>query len=429
MQLSINRLPVPVRGNRHFLVSRRPSFDSVPRFVVLLMRVLFVLLIIDPSGDQTLVLSDAIGGAARGIRAAAIMIFIVFLLMSLFSLGCLGRIELLPKVGLGMTALVLGVCATHGLVANVPLASVDEISAVIPVLCLPLLLRFDDEQRKELAEFIATMLVVVATAKLMLGQLIHLKEFGALSYKTLFRCSALLLFPYALFLIRYLSFDRSRWNNILLVLSVLGMLTAQARALFIAAAFVSVTALVRFANLAKRLGIVIIFGLAAMLMTWVSDNQYEHIAGRWTGEIYLVGIDYRIAQAQMLLSRFYEKPIIGHGLGYFTQGYESYEDLGKPFLLELDLPNFATKTGLPLFALYVAAYVLYAVAYRRATFPDRATQQLALGYVLLILGLLLYSLFQTFHSSLLYWFFYAVAFAFIFGRRTRVLPPNPRPSA
>lgn len=410
--------------NRGLIVTnrtRRARTDPIPHWIVLLTRLLFVLLLIDPSGDQILILNEAIHHAASGIRMAAICVIIILLFLSFFSFEKVKRIDPLAKAGLGVTFLVLCLSAVHGLLANVPLDALNELQAVIPVACLPILLRFGEEQRRDLAEFIAISLVVIITAKLIVGQIVHLGEFGALSYKALFRGSPLLLFPYALYLTRYLRLDHSRLNRALLLLSLVGILTAQARALNIAAACVSLAVSLRFANLAKSLGFIVLIGIASVLMTWVSDNQLDQMAGRWSGEVYRAGIDYRAEQARILMNRFTDKPLLGYGLGYFTPGYESYEDLAKPFLLELDLPNFASKTGLPLFAAYLATYWLYAVAYRRARFASRRSEEAGFAYVLLIPGLLIYSLFQTFHSSILYWLLYAAAFAFLFGP---VSPPQ-----
>jgi hypothetical protein len=193
------------------------------------------------------------------------------------------------------------------------------------------------------------------------------------------------------------------------------MLVAQARALHVAAAIVTFIVLWKYLTPGKTMGFVVFLGIAALVMTGVSDNRMAEALGRWSGDSYQSTVDYRLEQAVVLMHRAREKPILGFGFGYFTPGYESYEDLAVPNILELDLINFATKVGGLLFAVYVLSYWLYGVAYARLTFIDKQTEIIAMSYGMLIIGLLVYSFFQTFHASLMFWLFYSLAVSFLFG--------------
>ena len=113
------------------------------------------------------------------------------------------------------------------------------------------------------------------------------------------------------------------------------------------------------------------------------------------------------------MQRLLDKPLQGYGFGFVTIGYDSYEELGKPYLLELDLINFITKIGLFMFFLYVISYIIYFYIYFKIKYLSTNDLMYSWSYILLIGSLLLYSLVQTFHSSMLFWLFYVFSFGYI----------------
>lgn len=394
-----------------------PPKGNVSWGVVMLTEILLLLVFLDPTGDPTLMLNPGVRVAGQAIRSAIIPVLILLMVFSLCAVA--GRVWLnsTAQTALSLTLLVLAGGLLQGLVENEPANVWREFLATVPLACIPLFLRFDQRQAQRLATYISTTLVVVCTIKVVIGQYAQLQVYGGLSWKLLLRQSPLLLFPYTFLLASYLSGVRSRRNALLLLLATTGMLVAQARALHVAAAVVTFLMFWKFATIRKAIGFTALLALAAMMMTLLSDNKMSDFWGRWSGEAYQMNVDYRVEQAAVLMERLHERPLRGFGFGYYTPGYESYEELAIPQILELDLINFATKTGLVLFALYLASYCIYGMAFARLRFPDRQTELLAMAYGMVILGLLIYSLFQTFHASIMFWLFYALAVAFLFGRK------------
>ena len=383
--------------------------------VVILTKLLLLLVILDPSGDPMLTLDPGIKAAGQVIRSAIIPALILLMTFSLCVLSTPIRVNVTARTALALTLVVLAGGLINGLVANVSWNVWREFAATLPLLCIPAFLRFTKEQKVRFATYVATALVVICTAKVLMGQYCHWQVYNTLSYKVLLRQSPLLLFPYSLFLASYLRGVRSPWKTLLFILAVVGMLVAQARALHVAAAIVTFIVLWKYSTPGKTMGFVVFLGIAALVMTWVSDNRMAEALGRWSGDSYQSTVEYRLEQTAVLIDRMREKPILGFGFGYYTPGYESYEDLAIPQILELDLFNFATKVGGLFFAVYVLSYWLYGIAHARLTFVDKRTELIAMSYVMLIVGLLVYSLFQTFHASLMFWLFYALAFSFVFG--------------
>ena len=86
--------------------------------------------------------------------------------------------------------------------------------------------------------------------------------------------------------------------------------------------------------------------------------------------------------------------------------------------------NFTTKVGLPLSVVYAFTYILFLLQYRKTKYPDRTSQVLAFSYLLTLFAILFYSVFQTGHSGMTYWLVYAIAFAFVFIKGTRMQEPR-----
>ena len=144
--------------------------------------------------------------------------------------------------------------------------------------------------------------------------------------------------------------------------------------------------------------------------------QHHHdifsIFGNWSGEAFDSSYGYREFQLEILIDRFLNYTISGVGFGYFTPGYESYEDLDNSYLLELDLFNFFTKIGFPFSVLYISGFILFFIM--SVTSRIRCVQSIDLiskSFNSFIVGSLIYSLFQTFHSSILFWIFFSLAFS------------------
>jgi hypothetical protein len=391
------------------------SQGNASRGVVLVAEILLLLVILDPTGDPMLMLNPGVRAVGQVIRGAILPVLSLLIVFSLCAVSGRMWLNSTARTALILTLLVIAGGLVQGLAENEPWNVWRESLAMVPLACIPLFLRFDKIQAQRLATFISTVLVVVCTLKVLIGQYAHMQVYGSLSFKLLLRQSPLLLFPYTLLLASYLSGVRGLRNTLQLMLATVGMLVAQARALYVAAAVVTFLVLWKYATLRKAIGFTAVLTMAAVTMTLLSDNTMAAALGRWSGEAYQMNVDYRLEQADVLMGRLHEKPLLGFGFGYYTPGYMGYEDLAIPQILELDLLNFATKTGLLLFTLYLVSYGLYAMAYARLRFADRQTELLAIAYGMVMLGLIVYSLFQTFHASLMFWLFYSLAVSFLFG--------------
>ena len=159
--------------------------------------------------------------------------------------------------------------------------------------------------------------------------------------------------------------------------------------------------------------VLIIFSIATLLSILATNGDIENVFGIWSGDHLTNTVDHRIIQSEILLNRFFDNPFFGFGFGYFTPGYDDYGLLSLPYLLELDLINFFTKIGLPLSFIYIFTYILFIIKYFHNKF---IYNNIEFSFLTTLILLLFYGLFQTSHSSFVFWFIYAMTFVFLFRK-------------
>jgi O-antigen ligase len=117
-------------------------------------------------------------------------------------------------------------------------------------------------------------------------------------------------------------------------------------------------------------------------------------------------VNFRIEQYEEIKNRIFDSPITGKGFGYFNPNYSTYSELSKPYLLEMDMLNFISKIGLPLFIVYIFSYIL--LYFFITKIKDRPIQKLFKLYFWCLIAFILYSFGQTLHQSYIYWFVYSI---------------------
>ena len=387
-----------------------------------LLKLLILMMIVDPTGDQNLTdTNDVYVLIGEIIRYCIVLVTPIILVLSL-------RVALFRRIRLNRVRFyvlifmlcLFGYSIVVGLIFNIPRNVFNEALGMIPILFIPAILILKSNQQVMLARFILYGLIIVCSAKFALSQVEALLVYGVPSWKVLLRQSPLLIFPYCYFLIKILRRDYRYRNIVLFVIALILLLSSQARALNLAVLFATFILFIKFQVSSARLMLfIVLFAVAGFVQSYFTDIDVSNVVGFWSGDNYDNTVQYRVVQSTMLVERIVQYPF-GVGLGYFTPGYLTYEDLDKPYQLELDLPNFATKLGVVAFLLYIFTYVIFAKIIYNKNSKVNEHGEISISYVVLIFSLLVYSIFQTFHSSVLYWMIYSISFSFIAYRDQRV---------
>jgi hypothetical protein len=135
---------------------------------------------------------------------------------------------------------------------------------------------------------------------------------------------------------------------------------------------------------------------------------FDNIYG---GKTYENGLEYRQVQLNMLTDRFLSHPFDGVGFGAYTKGYETYEDLSKPYQLELDLINFFSKVGFIFSFIYLFSYYKLHTLVNKV--EDINLKSIFFSFEIGIIASLIYSLGQTSHQSYLYWVVYSIFYSLL----------------
>ncbi len=373
-------------------------------------------MIADPTGDQNLTDTNEVYVVIGEVIRYCIVFLTLIILALSFRAALFRRFKL--KSGqfyvLISILFLFGYSVIVGLIFNDPRNVFNEALGMTPILFIPAILTLKPNQQVMMARFIINSLIIVCLAKFTLSQVEALLVYGAPSWKVLLKQSPLMIFPFCYFLIKILRGDYRRGNIILFTISLILLLSSQARALNLAVLFSTFILFIRFqVSGAKLMYLIFLFATAALVQSLVTGIDVSNIVGFWSGDNYDNTFQHRVVQSAMLVERIVEYPFSGVGLGYFTPGYLNFEDLDKPYQLELDLPNFATKLGVLAFLLYILTYVTFAKSIYHTNSTNNERVDIAISYAVLIFSLLIYSIFQTFHSSVLYWIIYSVSFSFI----------------
>lgn len=388
-----------------------------------LLRLLILLMIVDPTGDQGLTDTNELYAFIGEIIRYCIMGITPIVLILSFRATLL-KIKLKPRLLYGLLSvyLIFGYGLAIGLLGNIPRNVFNEALGMIPLFFIPAILTLKSNEQLGLAKFILYSLISVCLVKFILTQVEVLSIYGTLSWRVLVKQSPLLIFPFCFFLIKILRDEYRIRNLLLIVVCFFLLLSAQARGLNIAILFATFILLIKMrANSAKFVVFILSFIVAGLMQSVMTGVNIENTIGFWSGDNYDYTVQHRFDQSEMLVERAFENLFFGVGFGYFTPGYLDFEDLDKPFQLELDLFNFATKIGVVAFVIYILTYKAFVKWIYNKHYRASEYDEICISYSVLIFSLLLYSVFQTFHSSVLYWMIYSVSFSFIGYRESQVL--------
>lgn len=289
----------------------------------------------------------------------------------------------------------------NGLIFNVSLNAFNDLSSFIPFI----LIMFKREDFK-IINFtkLSKILIIILLFKYFLYQFFSVLLFGVPSWKILMKQSPILLICFSIFLHRISSFTKTKWDIFFLMISFFLILAAQARMLLGATIFVLIVSL--FLGLKKSILLrsLPIFLLAGVLFMNFQGGTIEVVVDQYSGALYEYGLNYRMEQWIELKNRITESWFLGKGLGYFNPLYLTYGQLVKPYQLELDILNFISKVGIIFSFLYLVAYTIlfWFLSLKKVYFSNNNLIPVFIG----ILGLLVYSLGQTFHQGYLFWFIF-----------------------
>jgi len=375
-----------------------------------------ILSIIDYSGDLHLGQHDKINNyrliedlIRQGISA---LIFIIGIL-GFLNIFTIKKIKSIGVLCIACTLLVLIYTFVNGILSNNLVHAIRESLPAIVLLLIPLLIKINTIQRDKLGTYFLYLLVIIAAIKIIVIQFVAINIYGSLSWKVLLRLSPVLILPYCYFLLNILRGQASRLDYIYLMVVIVEILIANARALNLILLIATFIILSTSKISIKLLAVVCIIAISACFSMIATDGSIDNVFGIWTGEHLENTVNHRLIQLEIILNRFLDNPIFGFGFGYFTPGYDSYADLALPYLLELDLLNFFTKAGIPMSILYLFSYFL--IIFQHIKNRDHGSN-IEYSYLLSLILLLVYSLFQTAHSSFIFWLLYAFTFSFIFRK-------------
>lgn len=379
---------------------------------IFLLKLLILCLCLDFSGDYIILYS--IYGLSDVNQFIRLLITTSLSLLLLFSLQYL---KFIVHLNIGYKSVLFCIFAPimygffWGIINNQTSLALREFLPYMTLLLIPLFCSFSSVALINIFDYFLKVLIILLLFKLALSQIIHLIYYGGFSWKVLLRISPLLMLPLSYLLYIFSTRRLNYLSYFYLVAVLIGIFLANARALFISSLSVALLSL-------SRINIFILFKLlflvlvAVLLVLLFSDNDIFTVFGNWSGEAFDSSYGYRESQLEILFDRFLNYSISGVGFGYFTPGYESYEDLDNSYLLELDLLNFFTKIGLPFSIVYIFGFILF--FYISIVSRIRCSQSIDLilkSFNSFLIGSLFYSLFQTFHSSILFWIFFSFAFS------------------
>lgn len=305
-----------------------------------------------------------------------------------------------------------------GIILNKPINAINDFSSYIAFLLLLVVINFKSINIEyDIFQYIKYLLIIILI-KLLLNQFFSVLIFGTPSWKVLFKASPVLLIPYSIFLNKILKEKKIKFDtslNLLLILFFL--IIAVARMIFIAMILISMVQFFRNGILRspKKVFLISFFFILAFslyFMTQYGDDSSSNIFGHiYGGDIYQEGMDYRLIQFNIIISRFVEYPLTGVGFGAFTKGYLTYEDLAKPYLLELDILNFFSKIGIIISLIYISSYYILWKLINNVI--DIKIRDLFISFFLGLIGLLVYSTGQTLHQGYLFWICLSLLYGYL----------------
>ena len=302
-----------------------------------------------------------------------------------------------------------------GVINNNILNALNELSGYIFILLTPVIVNIHDNNNNnsnnsddKFVKYIKIITYVVIF-KIVIYEIAALVFYGIPSYKILLKQTPLFLISFSIILEKILR--KERGFNFLFLLTCFILLVALARMIYISMIFLFLIHFVKnfsFNKIKIQLRIVSIIVLSFFLYINIQSLEYIGTLDRlYGGDLYEEGVDYRMTQFFVILKRFYEFPL-GAGFGYYTPNYLSYNELSKPYLLELDIFNFFSKIGL-LFSLFYVVVIFNIHKFLKSTVNAKNNGLFA--FYIGIISLLIYSLGQTSHQGYLYWVTFSIFYS------------------
>jgi len=302
-----------------------------------------------------------------------------------------------------------------GFLLNKPINAFNDGSSYFPLLLIFLIpsLKFKNNNRDLIFNFIKVLLIIL-TIKFIVNQIISILLFGTPSWKVLFKQTPVLLIGYSILINSY--FAKNSIKTVLLIFITLFLLVVgMARMIFVCLIFITIFQL--FLNFNKHVFLKLFFLVTIFIISFLTyfyfqqTDQEDIFSNIYGGKNYEDGMDYRSNQFNILLQRFKTYPITGVGFGAVTKGYETYEELSKPYQLELDLINFLTKIGILISILYFFSYYLLHKLINKI--HDKMIRKFYYSFEIGLISLLIYSLGQTAHQGYIYWVIYTLFYSLL----------------
>lgn len=384
--------------------------------------VIFLAMAIDISGDSILRAFPFEKGLlvtlSQGLIAVLIMLFTL-----IFGFKLPRKIELIVPFFLIILVLLLGLI--NGLIFN---RAKFAISEIIPFLFVFSFLAFCSLKNpisvKEL-EHCFTVIIYLILGKAVVYNIFTYFLLGDISWKVLLKQSPALILPLSYFFSKIATNRITTANYLTLSVIIILITFAMARMLFLAMIFIIC---IHFLNrrIFKNIQIIVLIVLSFFIyQLLVGSSTTGIIDFLYGGNVFELGIDYRLVQLQVIISRLEASPLLGVGFGYFTPGYLDYGLLSKPYLLELDILNFISKIGIIGSIVYAISYIMIYRLIGLILCPVVRKTSLSLFWG--IAGLLVYSTGQTAHQSYLFWVLLAFVYGFVVSH-LRTQSPFPKVS-
>ena len=303
-----------------------------------------------------------------------------------------------------------------GIINNNIFNALNELSGYLFILLTPIIVSIQgsssisESSNDRFLKYIK-ILTYVVLSKIVIYEFATLIFYGIPSYKILLKQTPLFLISFSILLEKI--FKKERGFNFLFLLTCFILFVALARMIYLAMIFIFLIHFIKnfsFSNFKIQLRIIFILLFAFFLYIKIQSLEFSGTLERLYGsDVYEEGVDYRTTQFFVIIKRFFEFPL-GAGFGYFTPNYLTYNELAKPYLLELDLLNFFSKIGLLFSLLYISA-ILYIHSFLKSTIHPKNNRLFA--YYIGIISLLIYSLGQTSHQGYLYWVSFSIFYSYL----------------
>lgn len=301
-----------------------------------------------------------------------------------------------------------------GIIYNKPIDAFNDLSSYFPILLILIIPKFLFYDIGLHIIKMVNILIYILLFKFFLNQIASIIIWGSPSWKILFKQSPVLLIPYSIYLGLYFKKFKIKYF-IFLFLILLLLILAMSRMIFICIIYITLYHFFNNFRLKKLINLIILcfiflISFFTYFQTQKSENQmiFDNIYG---GTTYENGLEYRQIQLNLLTDRFLSHPFEGVGFGAYTKGYETYEDLSKPYQLELDLINFFSKIGFIFSFIYLISYYKLHILVKKV--EDINLKSIFISFEIGIIAILIYSLGQTSHQSYLYWVVYSIFYSLL----------------